>query len=351
MLFLGILLVIGIIIFNKLHFFIGSFLGATTLYVVSRNALFMLTDRFRWRRWVAALTIVLAAAVILGGLGYMVFEEVARQIPAVDTSKIVTKLGALSDQVNGTLGFKALSKDVLGEYSSVLKKGVSAVLNTAYSFAANLFMMLVILFFMLANARRMECRILTYQPFRGESLSMVKREVRNMVYGNAVGIPLIMLAQGIVAWVIYLIYGFDNAVFWAFLTAFSGLIPMVGTALVTAPLGIYLVSNGHLFGGVLLIALGLFVIANVDNLVRIVLMKKMADTHPLVVIFGVVLGIPLFGFWGIIFGPLLISGFLLLIKIYYHEYSLIPESETGADGEIRCDSGAAGSDGDTGSKG
>ncbi len=50
-------------------------------------------------------------------------------------------------------------------------------------------------------------------------------------------------------------------------------------------------------------------------------------THPLVVIFGVLLGIPLFGFWGIIFGPLLISSFILLIKIYYMEYGMINKKE------------------------
>jgi predicted PurR-regulated permease PerM len=47
-----------------------------------------------------------------------------------------------------------------------------------------------------------------------------------------------------------------------------------------------------------------------------------------VVIFGVLMGIPLFGFWGIIFGPLLISGFLLLIRIYYLEYHLIRKSDS-----------------------
>lgn len=72
---------------------------------------------------------------------------------------------------------------------------------------------------------------------------------------------------------------------------------------------------------------GMLVIANVDNLIRIFLNKKMTDTHPLIVIFGVFMGIPLFGFWGIIFGPLLISIFLLLIKIYYHEFKLMTPQE------------------------
>ena len=57
-----------------------------------------------------------------------------------------------------------------------------------------------------------------------------------------------------------------------------------------------------------------------DNVLRFVLQKKLGDTHPLVTFFGVIIGLPLFGFVGLIFGPLLISYFLLLLKIYRNEY-------------------------------
>jgi predicted PurR-regulated permease PerM len=53
---------------------------------------------------------------------------------------------------------------------------------------------------------------------------------------------------------------------------------------------------------------------------RMFFMKKYADVHPLITIFGIVLGMNLFGFWGIIFGPLVISGFLVLLKIYKNEF-------------------------------
>jgi predicted PurR-regulated permease PerM len=149
-----------------------------------------------------------------------------------------------------------------------------------------------------------------------------------MIYSNAVGIPLIMFSQAVVAFLLYWTVGLNNAVFWAFITALCGLIPMVGTLIVSLPLGLYLISLGGIWQGIVLILCGLFVVANTDNLVRIVLLKKVANIQPLVVIFGVLMGIPLFGFWGIIFGPLLIAGFLLLIRIYYLEYHLIRKSDS-----------------------
>jgi predicted PurR-regulated permease PerM len=65
---------------------------------------------------------------------------------------------------------------------------------------------------------------------------------------------------------------------------------------------------------------GLIIIGGVDNVARFLLQKKLADIHPLITVFGVLIGIPMFGFWGIIFGPLLLSLFILFFNMYRHEY-------------------------------
>ena len=53
---------------------------------------------------------------------------------------------------------------------------------------------------------------------------------------------------------------------------------------------------------------------------RFLLQKKLADIHPLITVFGVLIGIPMFGFWGVIFGPLILSLFILFFNMYRHEY-------------------------------
>jgi len=327
LLFLGVLIAIALILFKQLQFFIGAFLGALTMYVVLRNMLFRLVEKHHWRAGIASMALVLLMTVILLGVGFLVFEVVASEIPNIDTSKIMVTVKALPDRINEMMGAKVINDSIFSQLSGFFGKFASGIVNSTYSFAANVFMMLVILYFMLAYARRMERKVLDYIPFKGQSLDLLLHEVHSMIYSNAVGIPLVMLSQGIAAGLIYWAFGLNNAIFWAFVTALCGLIPMIGTVIVSLPLGFFLISNGELWQGILLMICGLFVIANVDNLVRIVLMGKVANTPPLVVIFGVIMGIPLFGFWGIIFGPLLISGFLLLIKIYYVEYGLLDPEE------------------------
>jgi hypothetical protein len=65
---------------------------------------------------------------------------------------------------------------------------------------------------------------------------------------------------------------------------------------------------------------GAIVVSQSDNLIRFILQKKMADTHPLITIFGVVIGLPIFGFMGVIFGPLLLSLFFLFVDMFKKEY-------------------------------
>ncbi|WP_302274737.1 AI-2E family transporter [Alistipes ihumii] len=338
LLFLGILITIGLVILKQLGFFVGAFLGASTLYVVLRSLLFRLTERHSWRSWLAAALLVLCTTVLLLGLGFLIYEVIAAEIPNVDTSKIVGFFEKQVIRLNELIGFEAIPKDLLENSGTFLTKMVSSLINTTYSFAANVFMMLVILYFMLLKGRKMERHINSYVPFKGKSLCLLKQEVKTIIFSNALGIPIVMLSQALAACLIYWLLGMNNIVFWAFVTAVCGLIPMVGTVIVSVPLGAYMIYSGELWQGILMIALGVLVIANVDNLCRMILMNKVADTHPLIVIFGVILGIPLFGFWGIIFGPLLISGFLLLMKIYYKEYDLLPQEAQARENaaETRC---------------
>jgi predicted PurR-regulated permease PerM len=65
----------------------------------------------------------------------------------------------------------------------------------------------------------------------------------------------------------------------------------------------------------------IIVTGNVDYITRLGLMKKMVNVHPMITVFGVIVGLSLFGFMGLIFGPLLLSYVIILIKIYINEFA------------------------------
>jgi predicted PurR-regulated permease PerM len=98
------------------------------------------------------------------------------------------------------------------------------------------------------------------------------------------------------------------------------MVPVVGSALSYVPLSIILFANGETAKGFILIIYGLVIMGSVDNIFRFWLQRKIGDVHPLITVFGVIIGVPLFGFIGLIFGPLLISLFILLMRIYHVEF-------------------------------
>jgi hypothetical protein len=77
---------------------------------------------------------------------------------------------------------------------------------------------------------------------------------------------------------------------------------------------------------------GFLVIGSVDNVARMWLLKKIGDTHPLVTLFGVIVGLKLFGFVGFVFGPIMISVLLMLIGLYNKEFGIQPEPAINPEG-------------------
>ncbi|MDR2009175.1 MAG: AI-2E family transporter [Bacteroidales bacterium] len=321
LLFIIALIGIGIIIWQQLGFLINAFLGAFTLYIVLRSLNFKLVEKKNWKPWLSSLLLVFSTLMVLLGLFFLVFELVIAEVPSIHREDIVEGFGNLSDTINGFIGFNLMSKDLFNQFRSVLSELASNVLNKTYNVVLNFIFMIIVLYFMLVKSRIMEKTVMKYIPFDGKNLAMITKEVKTMVYSNAIGIPVVMAAQALVAGIGYWIVGLDKVIFLAFLTGVMGLVPLIGTAAIWIPLTIFQFAVGNVWQGFVLAAYSIIFIANTDYVCRTILMKAMTNTHPLIVIFGVLLGIPLFGFWGIIFGPLVISGFFLLIKIYHIQYN------------------------------
>jgi predicted PurR-regulated permease PerM len=95
---------------------------------------------------------------------------------------------------------------------------------------------------------------------------------------------------------------------------------VVGTAIVWVPVMGYLFVIHHTWQASFMLGWGLLILGTTDNIVRFVLAKKMADVHPIITVLGVIMGLKYFGLTGLVFGPVLISYFIILLKIYYLEF-------------------------------
>ena len=112
----------------------------------------------------------------------------------------------------------------------------------------------------------------------------------------------------------------NNPIEFGVLTGFASMIPIVGSMLVWIPLAIVQYFEQGMLPALYISLYGIVVISQSDNVLRMIVQKRMADTHPLVTIFGVIAGLPLFGFMGLIFGPLLVAMFLLFLEMFIKQY-------------------------------
>lgn len=320
--FLLIIVLLGLLLFLELYTFLPALLGAITLYIVMRKWMFYLTMKKRWRKgWAAALLMFLSLIVILLPIAVLVNMVSSKITFAIQHSnELITALKKVVADLELRLNIEIASDENINKLGAFITNGIPRLLSATFNTLGTIFFMYFILYFMLVNGRKMESDIYEHIPLRDENVDMLGKEVKNMVLSNAVGIPLIAVMQGIVALIGYLVIGVKEPWFWFIVTCITAMLPVVGAALAYVPLAIIFFANGDTGKGIFMLIYGFGVIGVVDNVFRFTLAKKIGNVHPLVTVFGVIIGLSVFGFIGLIFGPLLISLFLLLLKIYSNEF-------------------------------
>ena len=317
-----IILFMGIIIFRQITPFLGGLLGALTIYILVRGQMRYLVEKRKLKRSLSALLITAETIfVFLIPLGLTVWMVVNKlQDINLDPQTYIAPIQQVAEFIKEKTGYDVLGKDTLTFIVSILPRIGQIIMESISSLAINLFVMIFVLYFMLIGGKKMEAYVNDILPFNETNTQEVIHEINMIVRSNAIGIPLLAIIQGGVATIGYLLFGAPNILLLGFLTCFATIIPMVGTALVWFPVSAYLAISGDWFNAIGIAAYGAIVVSQSDNLIRFILQKKMADTHPLITIFGVVIGLPLFGFMGVIFGPLLLALFFLFVDMFKKEY-------------------------------
>ena len=319
---IAIIIGLGIILFRQIAPFMGGLLGALTIYILVRKQMMYLSDKRKMKRSIAA-TLITAEAILcfLVPLGLVVWLAVVNlQNINLDPQAIIAPFEEAANIIKAKTGYYILGKDTVAYVISILPRIGQAIMGGISSFAVNIFVLVFVLYFMLIGGKKMEQYVNDLLPFNDDHTQNVIHEINMIVRSNAIGIPLLAVIQGGVAMIGYWIFGAPNILFTGFLTCFASIIPMVGTALVWFPIAVYMALIGNWVQAIGLAIYGGAVISQLDNLIRFIIQKKMADIHPLITVFGVVIGLSLFGFMGVIFGPLLLSLFFLFVDMFKRGY-------------------------------
>ena len=307
---------------------VGTFMAFTAQPAFRRIA-HAVGDR---RELAAVITTVVSGVVwtLLGALSVWVLTR--EVIVLVDLAQTRIGAGSLSKLigdrptawldrlgVNRAMLVARLQND-LSAASNSIATAAGVVLQTTSSAVLGFIVGLMTMYYVLLEWPRLPVRLEKILPLDPRHTRALVIEFRDVGRSALIGTVLTALVQGSLGGVGYAICGVPHAVTWALVTAIVSLIPAIGTVLVWVPIGLYLLFDGHTARAVIeLVWGGLVVVGVSDYVIRPRLVGSGGHGHPLLMLIALLGGIEVFGLAGLIVGPVVMSLFVAILRIYERE--------------------------------
>jgi predicted PurR-regulated permease PerM len=227
----------------------------------------------------------------------------------------------------GLVDFKINWKELLVQgaqsSSTFLVTQVKGIAQNLLSFTVNFLLALLTLFFFLRDGAEFLNRLRRLLPMDHERQERLLSNIVDAVTAVVHGALVVAMVQGLLAGVAYWILGVPFAALWGVATAFTALLPIGGSTLVTIPCTIYLFLQGENIRGVILLVWSLGIVGGIDNILKPLLIGNRLGLPVLFLFFGILGGLALFGAVGLILGPVLFALLRALLDLYSEEYSTI----------------------------
>jgi predicted PurR-regulated permease PerM len=317
--------------------FLIIIIAATILSTIFYNPYQQLVKILRGRQKIAALImcILVSIVVIVPLANFLVYtaqrsvdayEMTIQYINGRDLPKIVQDrfwekynfLNISSETIKGAL------VDIAKKVNEWLVEGAGAFLKGTTNLIFSMVMIIFTMFFFFIDGKRMLEKLMHWTPLSNKYDREIFKKFQDVSSSTIVSTFATAIAQGLVGALGFMIVGVP-AFFAGIGMAFLSLIPYVGAGFVWLPVSMYLLLIGKIWQGIFLIAWGAGVVSVVDNVLKAYIIKDKAQVHPIFIIFSILGGISLFGFWGVIFGPLIISLAVTVLHIYEMEYGDVLE--------------------------
>jgi len=216
--------------------------------------------------------------------------------------------------------------DIVKRSSDWMVGAATFILKETTNFFISLFFIVFAMFFFFRDGEGMLKKLSLWSPLQNKYNLRLFKKFRDVSYSTMVSTFVTALAQGFVGAIGYMIIGVPSF-FPGILIGFTSLLPYIGSILVYVPTGIYLLLTGQIWQGIFILLWGAVIIGNTDNIIRTYMIQGKAHVNPVFVFFSIIGGVYLFGFWGVVIGPLVVSIAITVFHIYELEYGLVSEEE------------------------
>ncbi len=313
------ILLLGIGILAALAPFTSGLLAAPVFYVMFEPMYKRFTGRLN-APLAAGLTVLVAVLLIILPGSWLVGMIVGQAQDVV--SRLVQNPSLAKLQTLTIAGYAVgpelvkLGQNVIGG----IGRGAFAAVGTVTLMGFNLAIAFFVLYFMLATEGRAWLAIRPYIPFSAASAELLRERFRAVTISTVIGTGLTATIQGTLVGIAFQVTGLPNALFWGVVTVVFAILPVVGSGLVWIPAAIALYLEGSHLAAAGMVAFGALFVGNVDNVIRPIVFRRWAQTHPLITVLGAFAGVRYLGLLGLLIGPLALSYFFELVRMYNEEY-------------------------------
>ena len=249
----------------------------------------------------------------------------------LENSKIVDKLNDILTNFGVKITGDELNRGVaeLGRTVGLfLYQQARSMTANIVNFVVNFFFMLLIVFYLLIDSRRLVSFIIGLSPLPDDQDEKLIQKFKDMGGAILLGNGLGGLIQGTLGGIVFASFGFRSPFLWGVIMALLAFLPIVGVGAVFLPAALYLILQGRLAAGLFFIVFYVVLSGGIEYLFKPKLVGKRVQMHTLLVFLSIIGGLKLFGILGIIYGPLVVTAFLTLTDIYESSYRGIVEPDS-----------------------
>jgi predicted PurR-regulated permease PerM len=319
-------LALGLALLYALWPFSTGLIGAPVLYVV-------LAPVHRWlTRWlpsrVAAAVVVVLGILLVLGPGVSVLGLVATEAQDMASGVIRSPLLAKISRIRvGPYQVGAQLEQIGSQIVSFIGSSALGLIGTATRAGIQLTIAFFGLYYLLVSPVTTWRAVRPFIPFSAASAEILRKRFGDVTVSTLVGTGVTAGVQGLFVGLGFWVVGLSNPLFWGVVTVIFAILPVVGSGLVWGPGAAALAMDNRWGPAIGLAIWGIVVVGNVDNVIRPIVFRRWAQIHPFVTVIGAFMGLRYFGLLGLLIGPLAISYFFELIRMYRVEYLEDEETE------------------------
>ena len=322
----GLVLVLGVALVVALWPFSTGLIGAPVLYVV-------MAPVHRWLsrfmpQWLAAGVVIVLGIILILGPGLSFVGLVATEAQDMATGVIRSPLLARISRIRvGPYQVGAQLEQIGSQIVTFIGSSALGLIGTATRAGIQLTIAFFGLYYLLLAPQTIWRAVRPFIPFSAASAEILRRRFGDVTFSTLVGTGVTAGVQGIAVGLAFWVLGLSNPLFWGVVTIIFAILPVVGSGLVWGPGAAALAMDGRYGAAIGLAVWGIVVVGNVDNVIRPIVFRRWAQIHPFVTVIGAFMGLRYFGLLGLLIGPLAISYFFELIRMYRVEYLADDETE------------------------